>query len=127
MTASGGLTVPTVFSTSVNDFTSPPFPIALGYQATVQKGTPAVFFMSQERALTASTYLRIPGVDSTEANAVTAALKATGVWNAQGARVVPDIQVAVNRANAAVLPASISADGLGNDVINETARVLAIH
>ena len=127
VTAAGGLTVPTVFSTSVNDFTSPPFPIALGYQATVQKGTPGLFFMSQERSLAASTYLRIPGVDSTEANAIVVALKGTGVWNAQGVRVVPNIQVAVTRAQTAVLPASISADGLGNDVINETARVLAIH
>jgi hypothetical protein len=127
VTASGGLTVPTVFSTSVNDFTSPPFHIAVGYQQTLQAGTPALYLSSKERALTAITYLRIPGVDSTEADAIVAALKATGVWNAQGVRVVPDIQVAVAQAQLAVFPASISAGGLGNDVINETARVLAIH
>jgi hypothetical protein len=127
VTASGGLTVPTVFSTSVNDFTSPPFPIAVGYQLTLQAGTPALYLSSQERALNPSTYLRISGVDSTEANGITAALKGTGVWNAQGVRVVPDIQQAVAQAQTAVFPASIYADGLGNDVINETARVLAIH
>jgi hypothetical protein len=127
VTASGGLTVPTVLSTSVNDFTSPPIPIALGYQATVQAGTPAAFFMSQERALNASTYLRIPGVDSTEATAISTALKGTGVWNAQGVRVVPNIDLAVTLAGSAVFPASIYADGLANDVANETARVLAIH
>jgi hypothetical protein len=127
VTAAGGLTVPTVFSTSVHDFTSPPIPIAVGYAATEAAGTPAVFFMSQERSLTASTFLRIPGVDSTEANGITAALKGTGVWNAQGVRVVADIQLAVTQAQSAVLPASIYADGLGNDVVNETARVLAIH
>ncbi|MGZ8752030.1 MAG: hypothetical protein ACXW1S_03530, partial [Acidimicrobiia bacterium] len=127
VTASGGLTVPTVFSTSVNDFTVGPFSIVLGYQATVTAGTPALFLSSQERALTASTYLRIPGVDGTEANAIIAALKGTGVWNAQGARVVPDIQVAVNQAQSAVFPASIYTDGLANDVANETARLLAAH
>lgn len=127
VTASGGLTVPTVFSTSVHDFTSPPIPIAVGYEATADGGTPALFFMSQERTLNASTFLRIPGVDGTEANAITAALKGTGVWNAQGVRVVPDIQVAAAQAQSAVFPASIYIDGLGNDVINETARVLAIH
>lgn len=99
VTASGGLTVPTVFSTSSNDFTSPPFPIAVGHQVTTQAGTPGLFLNSQERALTATTYPRIPGVDATEANAVVAALKATGVWNAQGIRVVADIQVAVNQAS----------------------------
>ena len=127
VTASGGLTVPTVFSTSVNDFTSPPFPIVLGYQATLESGTPAIFLSTQERALNPSTFLRIPGVDSTEANAITTALKGTGVWNAQGVRVVPNVQAAVTQAQTAVFPASIYADGLGNDVVNETARVLAIH
>jgi hypothetical protein len=127
VTAAGGLTVPTVFSTSVNDFTSPPFPIAVGYQQTIQAGTPGLYLASKERALNASTYPRIPGIDATEANAIVAALKGTGVWNAQGVRVVPDIQVAVAQAQSAVFPASIFADGLGNDVVNETARVLAIH
>jgi len=125
--ASGGLTVPTVFSTSVNDFTSPPFAIAVGYQLTLQAGTPAIYLSSQEKTLTAPPYLRIPGIDPTEANLIVAALKATGVWNAQGVRVVPNIQVAVNQASTALLPASIYADGLANDVSNATARVLAAH
>ena len=127
VTTSGGLTVPTVFSTSANDYTSPPFPIAVGYQLTIQAGTPGLYLFSKERTLTATTYPRIPGVDATEANAIVAALKATGVWNAQGVRVVPDIQVAVSQAANAVLPASIYADGLANDVANETARILAAH
>jgi hypothetical protein len=125
--ASGGLTVPTVFSTSKNDFTVPPFQVALGYHYTAQAGTPALYLFSQERALAATTYPRIPGVDATEANAIVAALKATGVWNAQGVRVVPDIQAAVAQAQSAVLPASIYADGLANEVSSETARLLAAH
>lgn len=125
--AAGGLTVPTVFSTSINDFTVGPFSIGLAHHATVTAGTPAIFLVSQERALAATTYPRIPGVDGTEANAIVAALEATGVWNAQGVRVVPDIQAAVAQARSAVLPSSIYAEGLGNDVANETARLLAVH
>jgi hypothetical protein len=127
VTAAGGLTVPTVFSTSDNDFTSPPGPIIVNYASTVQAGTPALIFSTKERALNPLHYLRIPGVDGGEANAIVAALKATGVWDAQGVRIVPNIQVAVAQASAAVLPASILADGLGNDVANETAKTLAVH
>jgi hypothetical protein len=125
--ASGGLSVPTVFSTSINDFTVGPFSMVLAYQATVNAGTPAIFLSSQERPLAPTTYPRIPGVDGTEATAIVAALKATGVWNAQGVRVVPEIQTAAAQAQTAVLPSSIYAEGLGNDVVNETARILAIH
>jgi hypothetical protein len=119
--------VPAVFSTSANDFTVPPIQVAVGYQATVQAGTPAAFYLSQEKALTASTFLRIPGVDATEADGVFAALRATGVWDAQGRRLVADVQQAVAQAATAVLPASVIADGLGNAVANETARVMALH
>jgi hypothetical protein len=116
-----------VFSSSVNDFTAGALPIVLAYQATLGAGTPAIFLSSQERALAATTYPRIPGVDGAEAVAVVAALKATGVWDAQGARVVPDIATAVAQAQTAVLPASIYADGLANAVSSETARLLAVH
>lgn len=125
--APGALTVPTIFSTSEHDFTVPPGPIALEYAATAQAGTPARLFMSRERTLTAPTFQRIPGIDQNEANAIANALKATGVWNQQGVRVEPNVQVAAQRALTATLPASVTAEGLGNDVINETARILAVH
>jgi hypothetical protein len=127
VSAPGALTVPTVFSTSVNDFTVPPGPIAAEYQATVQAGTPAAFFSSRERPLTAPTYLRIPGIDGDEATAIASALKATGVWDDRGTRIVADIQAAVRQAQTAALPATVTAEGLGNDVVNETARILAVH
>jgi hypothetical protein len=125
--AAGGLTVATVFSTAINDFTSPPLPIVVGYNTTVAAGTPAQLYVSQERTLAPSPYQRIPGVDGSEANGIVAALKATGVWNAQGVRVVPGIQQAVSQAQTAVLPPSVVGVGLGNDITNETAIVLAIH
>jgi hypothetical protein len=79
VTAAGGLTVPTVFTTAVNDFTSPPGPIVANYAATVAKGTPTAFYASPERNLSALPYLRIPGVDTSEAAAIVRAFIATGV------------------------------------------------
>lgn len=125
--ASGGLTVPTVFDTSANDFTSPPGPIIQDYQATVAVGTSARLFESQERPLTAPPFERIPGIDLQEANQIVSAFEATGVWNAQGVRVVPDVQQAVAQAMTVKLPVSVTGAGLANEVGNEVARTLAIH
>lgn len=127
VTNAGGLTVPTFFTASANDFTVPADWTVADHAATAAKGTPAELHVSQERTLTALPYLRIPGVDATEANQIVAALQATGVWDGSGARVVPDIEAAVAQAQTAVLPASVRADGLGNEVADETALVLAVH
>jgi hypothetical protein len=121
------LTVPTIFSTSANDFTSPTGQIVADYARTTNAGTPTRFFNSLETPLTAPRFQRIPGIDQNEANQIVAALKKTGVWNADGQRVVPDIQQAVTQAMTAQLPASVTAAGLGNDVANEVARILAVH
>jgi len=121
------LTVPTIFSTSANDFTVPPGQIVTDYARTTNAGTPTRFFNSKETVLTAPRFQRIPGIDQNEANQIVAVLKNTGVWNADGQRVVPDIQLAVAQAMTAQLPASVTAERLGNDVVNEVARVLAVH
>lgn len=121
------LTVPTIFSTSVNDFTVPPGQILADYARTTSAGTSTRFFDSKETPLTAPRFQRIPGVDANEANQIVAALRTTGVWNQEGTRVVPDVQQAVAQAMTAQLPASVTAAGLGNDVANEVARILAVH
>jgi hypothetical protein len=125
VTAGGGLTVPTVFTTAVNDFTSPPGPILANYAATVAEGTPAAFYASAERDLSALPYLRIPGVDASEAGAIVHAFVATGVWNESGQRVVADVEQAVTQASTVTLPASVRA--VANEVGNETAVQLAVH
>jgi hypothetical protein len=125
--AAGGPTVPTVFETSVNDFTSPPGPIIADYQQTLARGTPTRLFESQERPLSAPPFQRIPGIDQKEAGEIVSAFEATGVWNAQGVRVVPDIQQAVAQAMTVKLPAAVTGAGLANDVGNEVARTLAVH
>jgi hypothetical protein len=125
--ASGALTVPTVFSTASNDSTVPPAGVVASYLAVQRSGTPTQLFVSGERNLTPLQYERIPGISPTTANGIVAALEATGVWDANGTRVVSDVQAAVAQASTARLPAAVAAAGAGNEVANETSVLLAIH
>ena len=50
---------------------------------------------------------------------------ATGVWDAQGTRIVADVQQAAARASAARLPASVAP--VANEVVDQTALQLAVH
>jgi hypothetical protein len=121
----GQLTVPTFFSTSEHDFTVPPGGIILDLAETMESGTPADFAITRERALTAAPYERIPGIDSTEAQQIRQSLIATGVWNAQGARVEPNIETAATRAGTATFPASVQ--GQVSDIADQTALQMAVH
>lgn len=125
VSAPGALTVPTVFSTAVNDYTSPPGPIIADFNATRSAGTPTSLYVSSERRLTTGPYLRIPGIDQGEAQGIVDALKATGVWDAQGQRIVADAEQAVAQAQTAKLPASVAP--VANEVANQTALQLAVH
>jgi hypothetical protein len=125
VSAPGALRVPTVFSTAVNDFTSPPGPIIADFGATRSAGTPTELYVSAERKLGTQPYLRIPGIDKAEAQAIVDALRATGVWDAQGNRIVSDIQQAVAQVVTAHLPPSVAS--VANEVRNETALQLAVH
>jgi hypothetical protein len=121
----GQLTVPTYFTTAVNDFTSPQGGIAGDYIRTLNSGTPTGFYSAPERDLNAAQYERIPGVDSTEARQIVDALIATGVWDASGHRIEPDIQQAAARAQTATLPPSVRADAQA--IRDETFVLLAVH
>ena len=70
-------------------------------------------------------YLRISGIDPTEAGQIFDALVATGVWDPQGIRIVPDIQAAASQAQAATLPGSVLSQS--QEITNETALQLAVH
>jgi hypothetical protein len=121
----GQLTVPVVFSTSENDFTVPPGGVIQSFITAHNAGTPSEIYASHERNLIAAQYERIPGIDANEAKQIVFSLIATGVWDAQGKRVEPDIQQAVARAQAATLPASVAPQR--NEIDNETAVLLAVH
>jgi hypothetical protein len=121
----GQLTVPTFFSTAEHDFTVPPGGIVQDYGRTLNAGTPTQFQISWERSLAAPPYERIPGIDPSEAQQIVQSLKATGVWNAQGVRVEPNIQTAVTRAGTATFPASVQ--GQLSHISDQTALQLAVH
>ena len=127
VTNAGGLTVPTFFSVYENDTTIPPQDTIDAYEATVANGTPAMLRTSLEKPLSRNPYLRIDGIDGTEADAIVAAAIATGVWDASGTRIVPNINTAINQARTADLPASVLADGLEGKVAVQTNVILAAH
>jgi len=121
----GQLTVPVVFSTSENDFTVPPGSVLQSAITASNSGTPNDFHMTRERRLTPWTYERVPGVDADEGKQIVQALIATGVWNAEGVRVVPDIEQAVARASTVKLPASVRPQAA--EIQDETAWQMAVH
>jgi hypothetical protein len=121
----GQLTVPTVFSTSDNDFTVPPTGVVANYVTASRSGTPTQLYVSHERKLNPTQYERIPGIDPDEGRQIVTALEATGVWNSQGERVEPDIQKAAARAATVNLPASVRPSA--NQIQDETALLLAVH
>jgi hypothetical protein len=123
--ASGALTVPTVFSTAVNDFTVPPGDVVESWYEANQAGTPAELLFSHERRLSNAPYLRIPGVDDGESRQIVQALKDTGAWNGDGQRVVSPPEAAATQAGTVRLPASVA--GAGRDIADETAVQLAVH
>jgi hypothetical protein len=121
----GQLTVPTVFSTAANDFTVSPGGVIQSFLTAHNAGTPSEIHASQERRLSAPPYERIPGIDQAESKQIVSAMIATGVWNAQGDRVEPDIQTAAAKAQSATLPASVQAQRV--EIVNETALQMAVH
>lgn len=121
----GQLKVPVVFTTAVNDFTSPPSGVVASFVAAHNHGTPSEFYNSQERKLTAAQYERVPGVDPDEAKQIFFSLVASGVWNGQGTRVDPDPAHAAALALAARLPASVAPQR--NSINDESFLILAVH
>jgi hypothetical protein len=122
--SSGGLTVPTYFVTAENDFTSPPGPIGADYLRTVDAGTPAALHVARETSLSAGRFLRIPGIDSAEAQAVFDTMVDAGIWNSSGERVV-SIEEAVARGSSVTLPASVASQRA--EITDQCAVVLAVH
>ncbi|MEA2417923.1 MAG: hypothetical protein QOE60_129 [Thermoleophilaceae bacterium] len=121
----GQLTVPTAFTTAVNDFTVRPPVVIQSYLVAHNAGTPSEIYSSKERRLDALQYERIPGIDANESKQIVAAMIATGVWNSQGDRIEPNIETAAARAQSASLPASVQAQR--REIVNETALQLAVH
>jgi hypothetical protein len=121
----GALKVPTVFTTSANDFTAQSGGIAASFVAAHNHGTPSELYSSQERNLNTAQYERIPGIDADKSRQIYFALVASGVWDGNGKRVDSDIVDAANRAVSAPLPASVAAQDRAID--DESLLILAVH
>ena len=121
----GALKVPTVFTTSANDFTAPSGGIAASFVAAHNHGTPSELYSSQERNLNTAQYERIPGIDADKSRQIYFALVASGVWDGNGKRVDSDVVDAANRAVSAPLPASVAAQDRAID--DESLLILAVH
>jgi hypothetical protein len=122
----GQLKVPTVFSTSVNDFTVPPGQVIVDFDRVRNSGTPTELHVSQEQRLGPLRFLYVDGIDGEEANGIVSALKATGVWNADGERVVQNVETAATMAGTADLPDSVT-PAQAREVSNAVAVILAVH
>jgi hypothetical protein len=121
----GALKVPTVFTTSANDFTVQSSGVAASFIAAHNHGTPSELYSSQERNLNAAQYERIPGIDRDKSRQIYFALVASGVWDGNGKRVDSDIVDAATRAVNAPLPSSVA--GLNNAIDDESLVLLAVH
>jgi hypothetical protein len=127
VTQSGGLTVPTFFTTTENDTTIAPQGIVDDHAATTALGTPTELRIGAERPLDDDRYRRIPGIDAALAEQIRAAYTATGVWDPDGRRIVTPIEAAVSQAEWVLLPTRVVAAGLADEVDDQTAVLLALH
>lgn len=123
--ARGQLTVPTVFSTSANDFTVAPNGVVGSFLRAHNAGTPSELYISQERNLNTAQYQRIPGIDQQKANQIFFSLVATGVWDGQGKRIAADVQDAAAKALGANMPGALAPQR--NEIDSESLLILAVH
>jgi hypothetical protein len=121
----GQLTVPVVFTTAENDFTSAPGGVVQSFVTAHNAGTPSEIYSSQERNLNAAQYPRVPGIDTNESKQIFFSLVATGVWDGNGTRVEPDVATAAGKALAATMPGSVAPQR--NAIDDETFVLLAVH
>lgn len=127
VTQSGGLTVPTFFTTTENDTTIAPQGIVDDHSATTSLGTPTELRIGTERPLDDQRYRRILGIDAARAAQIRTAYIETGVWDLDGLRTVTPIEAAVSQAESVLLPTSVIAAGLADEVDDQTSVLLALH
>ena len=83
-------------------------PIVTNFYDTQQAGTPTELYFSQERELASAPYLRIPGIDQSEAGADRGRAQGHRRLERQGKRVVSDIEQAAAQAATAQFPPSVA-------------------
>lgn len=122
---SGGLQVPGLFALGAND------PIVDNGQVVRQvaevdaSGVPVELHIEPETLLRPTRYLRVPGIDTTTANAIFEAAVTAGLYDDAGHRLVsiPTVEAALPNLP---LPASLTVDQK-RMLVDETEVVLAVH
>jgi dienelactone hydrolase len=122
---SGGLTVPALFALGANDQVVDNAQIVGQVAELVQRGVPAQLFVEPETPLAASRFLRVPGIDTTEAGAIFAALVHAGLWDAGGHRTAT-ISTVDSALSTVPLPSSVTT-GQRLMIRDEVDVVLAVH
>jgi dienelactone hydrolase len=121
----GGLTVPALFALGANDQVVDNARIEGQVAELAQRGVPAPLFVEPETPLAASRFLRVPGIDTTEAGAIFTALVRAGLWDPAGHRTAT-IDAVEHALPTVPLPSSITA-GQRLMVRDEVDVVLAVH
>lgn len=122
--AEGGLRVPGYWVVAENDTTVDNVAIEVDQRANAATGAESRLVRKAEEPLLAARFTRIPQIDAEEAEAIRAALEATGGWDADGVRVLPVDEV---EARVAELTVPRSFDAPANEVRAQVQAILAVH
>jgi dienelactone hydrolase len=126
----GGLHVPTFMVLGQNDTRTNPAHERADLERIAAGGAPTELEEVPQRPLVAARYMRVPGVDSSTADAIVAAYRAAGIVDSQG-----DLMVTLPRISTArpdpfraevVLPSSLSTSQR-HDVEDETLATIGEH
>ncbi len=122
---SGGLDVPALFTLGANDTTVDNAQIERQVAELAGRGIPTQIFVEPETNLQIARLLRVPGITSTDANAIFTAGVNAGLWNATGHRLV-SIDTEESALNTLPYPASVTIQEEAS-VRDEIDVVLAVH
>jgi dienelactone hydrolase len=121
----GGLTIPALFALGTNDPIVNNARVVIQVAEVAESGVPTALYIEPETRLRPVRYLRVPGIDSTTANAIFSAAVNAGLYDSSGHRLV-----SIAAVEAAVpdlpVPASVTV-GQKKMLLDETEVVLAVH
>ncbi|MEM9257042.1 MAG: hypothetical protein AAGA91_16490 [Pseudomonadota bacterium] len=120
----GGLQIPGYWVNAVNDTVVPPAGVAQDQQASAALGVTSVLARKGEENLLPIRFTRIPAVDVEEAELIYDQLAASGVWDANGKRVV-DLGTAVSIVAGLTPPPGTGATV--TQIRNQISALLALH
>jgi dienelactone hydrolase len=121
----GGLKVPALFALGANDPLVNNARVEIQVALLSRSGIPTAIYVEPETLLQPARYLRVPGIDTTTADAVFSAAVAAGLYDASGHRLVSTAAVDAAFPHL-TLPASVT-DDQRKSLLEETDVVMAVH